>query len=373
MQKLLHSLTVFCLLVSSALVNATDFKVLFINPGHPDGDITGSFWSKVSLFMQAASKDLDVELVQIYAMRDHLLMKKLAQKAPDHKPDYVVVVNEKGVGLELLETLTASNIPTFALLNSFPLDDLNRLSSAQRAMFVGSVVPDNYAAGKSQLKALLALHSSQYNRNDNYTLLALRGDHTSPASIARKQGMLAQLSESQNVTLAYSPVANWSRQEAYSIVRGLVNRQRIDLIWSANDAMAFGASKAIAEADLDYQVTIGGVNWDLTQESSALDVSFGGHVTLGAKAVVMLSDFHHRIAAPCEMHQLLNIFKGSQADSIERFNINTSAENIDKFDFTRFSKRHGSVAKFTTDTFVTEKYQALTQNELSNRCQLNTF
>ena len=146
--------------------------------------------------MQAASKDLDVELVQLYAMRDHLLMKELAQSVPDHKPDYVIVVNEKGVGLELLETLTAFNIPTFALLNSFPLDDLNQLSSAQKAKFIGSVVPNNYAAGKSQLKTLLSLHSSQYNRNDNYTLLALRGDHSSPAALEREQGMLAQLSES---------------------------------------------------------------------------------------------------------------------------------------------------------------------------------
>lgn len=320
--------------------------------------------------MEAASKDLNVELIQLYAKRDHLLMKQLTQEVPKHDPDYVIIVNEKGVGLELLETITDFNIPTFALLNSFPLDDLNQLSSAQKAKFIGSVVPDNYAAGKNQLKTLLSLHSRQYNRNDNYTLLALRGDHSSPAALEREQGMFAQLSESQNITLAYSPVASWSKQEAYDIVRGLVKRQRIDLIWSANDAMAYGAANAISEADLDYQVSIGGVNWDLAQENPAIDVSYGGHVTLGAKALVMLSDYHHRAAAPCEMHVLLNIFKASEADSIKQFNRNTSTENINQFDFSRFSKRHIERSKFNMDTFVTRQYQALTHLEADNQCQI---
>ena len=104
-------LNLFC----SAITYARDINVVFLNPGHPSDNATGKFWSNVTRFMEAASNDLDINLVTIYAYRNHVLMKSLTQQVIEQKPDYVILVNEKGIALNIFKEIAAHEIPVFML------------------------------------------------------------------------------------------------------------------------------------------------------------------------------------------------------------------------------------------------------------------
>ena len=119
MKKFLAGLLFVYSVLANEHVFAGNFNVVFINPGHPVADSTGTFWSSVNRFMQAAANDLDIELVSLYAERDHILMKQLAQTVNSHSPDYVIIVNEKGVGKELVKAIAPYKLPIFTLLNGF--------------------------------------------------------------------------------------------------------------------------------------------------------------------------------------------------------------------------------------------------------------
>ncbi|MCC2618203.1 hypothetical protein LJ739_18245 [Aestuariibacter halophilus] len=95
MKWLIHALLALSICFP-ALSQPVGFRVVFINPGHPDKDATGRFWSNVNRFMQAAATDFGIDLISLYAQRNHLLMTSLVTQIDNLKPDYVILVNEKG-------------------------------------------------------------------------------------------------------------------------------------------------------------------------------------------------------------------------------------------------------------------------------------
>lgn len=367
MKNLILRLCLLLLLLSTHAWSK-EFKVVFINPGHPTGDATGSFWSNVNRFMDAAADDLNIELISLYAERNHLLMKALAESVIEQNPDYVILVNEKGVASELVRSIASDDIPIFLLLNTFNEDEFRQLTDKQNSLIIGSLIPDNFSAGQRLMDDLLAIHKQKSKTPANIHTLALQGDYNSAAAVDRQAGLMASLKANQDVVLLDGPVANWSQQVAYRKVKGLIQRHNIDIIWAANDAMAFGASKAIAEAELDYAVTIGGVNWDRPNASSPIDISYGGHVTLGAKALAMLSDYHMKLRTGCDMHIKINVFKASSDESLRSFHDNTSEKNLDSFDFSRFSKQHAEPATFSLYTFVDKRYQPYNTEDEKSLC-----
>ena len=368
MHRFIISLLLAGVVFFSGHAVASKVKVVFINPGHPHGDSTGAFWSTVNRFMQAAANDLDIELTTLFANRDHLMMKNLATTVGKYSPDYVIIVNEKGVGVDLVRSISRHNIPIFSLLNSFSSDELQQLMDNQKALLIGSLTPNNFIAGKMLATDLLAIHQQKYSNLVPYHFLALQGDYRSPAALERKRGLMTFLASNNNVNLIDMPIGNWSRQQAYLKVKGLLKRQRIDVIWAANDPMAIGAKKAVEEANLSYQVTIGGINWDEKDADYPIDISYGGHVTLGAKALAMLADFHNKQMSRCEMHLKLDIFKSDKQNNLAMFLANTHGENIEQFDFTRFSKQHQNTAVFTLDTFVDKNYKQIANNNVYAPC-----
>lgn len=321
--------------ICSGLVNAQNIKVVFINPGHPEVDATGKFWSKVDAFMHESARDLEVELVSLYAERNHILMKSLIKKLRNIGPDYVVLVNEKGVATDMVKEVARYEIPIFMLLNRFSQDDLLTMSVTEKSAIIGSLVPDNYSVGKNLAKDLIALHRKKTNKS-SLNIFALYGDYTTPASLERESGFKSVLEADADIKLVGGEIANWSRVEAFEKLRGVAKRLPIDIVWAANDPMAFGASEALAGSGRTHDTTVGGINWDIDNDAS-LDVSYGGHVTLGALAIVMLSDFHHGLLNRKEMHQKVDIFKRGSESDIKRFNAFLGSAKMQAIDFSRFS------------------------------------
>lgn len=352
----------------SVSLSAAEFKVVFINPGHPQGDDTGAFWSDVNRFMKASANDLNLELTTLFANRNHIQMKKLAKTAARYKPDYVIIVNEKGVGVDLVRLIAPYEIPIFTLLNGFSDTELLRLTKQQKRLLIGSLTPNNFLAGQGLMKQLLQHHIRTKGDSSKIEVLALLGDYRSWAAIERQAGLNAAIESTENLHLLDATVANWSKSEAYRKVKGLLMRQKVDIIWAANDPMAFGARTAVTEAGLTGKVTIGGINWDAAYYDTPFDLSFGGHVTLGAKSLVMLADHHKGMMKDCEMNVEHNIFQSSEDDKLTKFITNTNGHNIERFDFTLFSKRNKNPAPYDLNVFINNDYQSVPYSAPRNTC-----
>lgn len=349
--------------------SAQQNKIVFINPGHQNENSTGHFWFDVSRFMQAAANDLDIELITLFANRDHLLMRQLAQQVYQYKPTAVIIVNEKGIGISLVKQIAKQQIPIFTLLNGFTKQELARLNKQQKDLLIGSLVPNNYIAGKALMADLYQLHQQKVNTTEPYELLVLRGDYTSSASIQREQGVAVHLAANPKLHLIDSPVANWSKLEAYKKVKGILQRNHIDIIWAANDPMAYGASRAVKESGLAEKITIGGINWDQVNSDYPIDVSYGGHVILAAKALVMLHDHQTGIIPSCRMNKKQDVFSRNIGNNLKRFRNNTQGQKLEQFDFSRFSLTSPQPAKFELATFITNTYTQETSPNLA--CQNN--
>ena len=315
-------------------------KVVFLNPGNPDENATGSFWLNVTRFMEAAANDLDIELVTIYAHRNHILMKKQAREILEYKPHYVILVNEKASALPLIKQITAHDIPVFMLLNTLDKKDLALLSEKEKTLLCGSLIPNNYIAGKKLLNGLVKIYESlpdKLSTKNQRNLLALQGDYNTQASLAREQGLLDALHKNKQLTYVDSSVANWSKELAYEKVKGILKRTQINIIWAANDAMAFGAKQAVMESNLPYPIIIGGVNWDIEDQHYPVNLSFGGHVSLGAMSLVMLKDINENYLPDNKRHQVIDIFESNLTPYYPPFIKRLHENALDRYDFVKFS------------------------------------
>jgi len=323
------------------------FKVVFLNPGFPAQNHTGNFWSNVTLFMEAAAADLDIELVTIYAQRDHILMRSMIKDIIAHKPKYVVLVNEKGIALDILKQLATHDISSFMLLNNLSSNDLSALTVKENYLFKGSVIPNNYIVGMKLFNGLAKLF--QPKSNEFLTLLSLQGDYTTPASLERERGLTDALKYNKSVKAIDSTVANWSKEQAYKKIKGILQHAHIDIIWTANDAMAFGAKKAIEESNIGYPIYIGGINWDIDDPHFPVNLSYGGHVALGAQALIMLKDIDNNRLVVDDRHQIIDIFESSLSPYYKNFTQRLSQNKLEYYNFSRFSLSSEIPLSFTIE------------------------
>lgn len=327
----------FCLFCIPSVL--AQHKVIFINPGYADTNTTGPFWFEVSELMRDAADDLDIDLTIEYANRNHILMKSLVVEAIDTKPDMLILVDEKSVLSQLLLDLPKFDTPIYFLLNRPTDDELAALSSKGLNMS-GSVVPNNVQAGKLLAQKLVEKNNGQAN------IYAIHGDYTTHASIDRQQGITDYISKTNNAKLVAQSVANWSATQAYRQSIGFLNHQKqINIIWSANDAIALGAISALNDNKIRDKVLVGAINWPLKAASEKIDICIGGHVTLGALAMVNIYDIFQQ--QPLELHQSIAIFTPHTAKTVtfvEQIHSNSLAIDFKKFSKTEQNSEPFSIA-----------------------------
>lgn len=351
--KLYRLLTITSLLLVS--YNAHALEIRFINPGFSDSvdsknNNTGNFWFDVSKIMQNAATDLDVTLTIKYANRNHILMKELIQQAINDKPDYLILVNEKNVTSKYLSKIDSKNVPIYFLLNRPSPASVDKLRN-NGTNIVGSITPNNRVAGKLLMQELYNTFSKKTTTQAH--TLALLGDYATPASIMRTQGLMDFLTQTPQVTLIAKEVANWSEQEGFRKTLAYMQQApEINIIWCANDAIAFGAKRALKQLNKQSQVIVGGINWEAPpNNSSELDVSIGGHVLLGAYALVNLFDNHTQPQHSPLLHRTADIFDPLNAANIPLYKaINTTG--LAEIDFMQFSKTRADWHEFTIENLL---------------------
>ena len=277
-----------------AVAHAT--SVVFLNPGNS----TETFWVSYSQFMQAAARDLGMDLRILYAERNPQntleQARELFQGA--EKPDYLVLVNEQYVAPQILRLSQGSGIKLF-IVNSPLTDGQRELIGQSRHNYsdwTGSMVGDDEQAGYRMLKELLR-KLGPLPAGQTVDLLAFSGLKVTPSAQLREQGLRRALAEHPQVHLRQLVYGEWNRERAYRQAQQLLGRYpQARLIWSANDEMALGAMRAARELGRKpgTDLLFSGVNSSPEALQALIDgklsVLVAGHFTLGGWALVALHD-----------------------------------------------------------------------------------
>ena len=285
-------------------------RIAFVNPGKHDE----FFWPAVSAAMQAAADQFGFALEIQYAERDAQAIGRLGRAiiARAEPPDFLILVNEFQAGAALLRAADARGIKTVMLLNSFYGADAVTMGApgAIYPHWIGSLIPDNRAAGRRMANALAACarRTGAKGPDGKYHILALLGDSTTPASLDRTDGMRATLAAHPDIVLDREFNTNWQTPKGHDLTANFLtwaaaHKMPTAGIWAANDALALGAIAA-AEARQRHpgkDLCVVGLNW--SPEALALvrdgkmEMTDGGHFLAGGWAMVMIHDY---LAAPDE-------------------------------------------------------------------------
>jgi ABC-type sugar transport system substrate-binding protein len=295
MTRLLQGL--LAIVVCCWLSSASAASVVFLSPG-PASD---GYWAAYARFMQAASTRLGMSLTVRFSNRDTRELLGLARDAlqgPD-RPDYLVFSNELNVAPEILRLSQESNVKLFAVNNTLTDDQIRILGDLPQRYprFLGSLVGNDEEGGYLAAKHLIG-RSQAMRSGRAVQMLVFSGTNTTPVSLKREQGMYRALAEHPEIRLRQIVLGGWRRDRALEQARLLLKRYPdINLIWAANDQMAFGAMDAVREMGRvpGKDVLFSSINWSPESLSAMQDgrisALVGGHFRLGGLAMVLLHDY----------------------------------------------------------------------------------
>lgn len=278
-------------------------RLAFINPGHPHED----FWVTAGQVMQAAARALELPLEQHFAGRDPeralALARALAQRPASQRPDYVILVNEKGLLVPAAKLLGEAGIASLAAFSGLlPQERETWAPRRGLPLLLGTLEPRAEDAGYQTARALISegLRRRMQGPDGRLHLLAIAGDRSTPVSIQRTLGMRRALAEFPQVQLDQVVFADWKRDEAGELMaRQLARGATPQLVWAGSDQMALGAMAVARRSghhpgqDLLFSAINTSDEALRARQNGDLTALSGGHFLLGALAVVMLYD-HHR-------------------------------------------------------------------------------
>ncbi|POF28586.1 ABC transporter substrate-binding protein [Roseibium marinum] len=336
-------LWIWCFLTFAGVAQSADFRVTFINPGGETG-----FWGDVSRTMAAAAADLNVELEILYADRQPYIMEALLKKRLDDGdlPDYFVLVNENQSAARLLQLMDGKPSKVFFLLNKLTAKQKNNLErhNIDLRNIVASIVPDNETAGYEMAQSLIEKARKLKPQGEPIHLLALTGDTTTPAGLQRETGMLRAVADNPDVRLLHAIPTDWNETIAFRRARDVFARTKVDVVWGANDDIAFGALKAAVEAGLipGENIFFAGLNWSLRGMEAVreqnLTMTHGGHFFAGAWSMVMLRDHFFRTVEGEVFVDVLFKMSPVTLENVDLYLTNLGDGNWEKIDFSQFRK-----------------------------------
>ncbi|WP_445178518.1 ABC transporter substrate-binding protein [Pseudomonas sp. McL0111] len=283
------SLALFSAVFGSA---ARAESVLFLNPGSTEE----TFWLSYSQFMQAAARDLQIDLKILYAQRNPeltLAQARLALQGPN-RPDYLIFANEQYVAPQILRMAQGSGVKLFIVNAALTANQQSLLG--EREEHIGSLVPNDEEGGYLMMKELIRLHPP-VAPGEVIEALAFSGLKITPSAQLREHGMQRALAEHPQVRLRQLVYSGWTQERAYEQARLLFARYpKVSLVWSANDEMAFGAMRALEETGKTpgKDALFSAVNTSPAALQALVDgrlsALLGGHFTLGGWALVEVHD-----------------------------------------------------------------------------------
>lgn len=334
--------------LASQIVLAAGFNVVFINPGRSDEP----FWRSATRFMQPAAHQLDIRLEVLYAERDHLKMIELVTQIAERpkKPDYLMIVNEKLAGGEMLKMADAAGIKTLVVFSKFDEAQTAEMGRPRQKYrhWLGSLTPNAIDAGRQTAVELVrqALQQRVVADDGKVHVAAIAGDKATPTATQRLQGAVEEFAAHPSVILEQVVHGNWDRARANEQAAALLLRYpKISAFWAASDLMAYGAMAAAEAAgrkpgaDLLFSAINNSPEVLQARLDGRISALSGGHFTTGAWGLVMLYDYHHGKDFKKEGLELnAPLFVLLDEERAQRFLARFGDENFSTIDFRQFSK-----------------------------------
>ncbi len=333
-------------------------QVTFLNPG----DASDPFFDVLVSFMRRAAADLDVELEVVDCHRDHAELRRNARAVVERAtpPEYLLLVNEQGLAVEILPAASARGTKVLLLNEGLMVPDRQALGSPgeRHTGWLGELVPDDRRAGHVLAQTLIdAARPAHRNGNGKVVAAALGGSFTS-SSLLRINGLRQAAAENPDVALREVVAANWQQERARSeTARLLAEHPDLSVVWAASDQMALGAVEAIAAAGkvAGRDVLVGGVDWAPFAfgkvREGVFTATVGGHFLDGAWAIVLLYDHHHKPVrgAIAEKSQLAVVTRAN-VDAYER--LFTRRQQVDFRQFSKVFNPAQPSYRFTVDAIL---------------------
>ena len=269
-------------------------SVVFLNPGMS----TETFWVSYTQFMQAAAKDLGLDLRVRYSERDtrNTLTQAREVLHGSKRPDYLVLVNEQYVAPQILRMAQGSGVKLLLVNNALTADQVQLLEARNDAGWLGSLVANDEQAGYLMLSDLIRQYGP-VAPGKTIDLLAFSGAKNTPAAQMREQGLRRALAEHPEVHLRQLVYGEWSRQRAFEQATQLLKRYpQTALVWSVNDEMALGAMQALQDSgrvpgkDTLFSAINSSPEILQARLDGRLSTLVAGHFTLGGWAMVLIAD-----------------------------------------------------------------------------------
>lgn len=189
------------------------------------------------------------------------------------------IKNLMDMGIDLLIVSPNESAPLTAIISEVhkttPVIVLDRkINTDDYTVFIGS---DNYLIGQKAGEYVTSLY-----RNKKINVLEIAGLLGSTPAIERSQGFYDTISANENITIAKKITANWLRDTAEDKMLDFLSSDEfdntIDVVYSHNDPMAYGAYKALTKMNIpiDYIIGIDG----LAGETGGIELVKNGIIDL---------------------------------------------------------------------------------------------
>lgn len=342
--------------------------VVFVNPGFET-----TYWWMCSEFMKSVAKDLGIALEIIYSDRDHIQMvehvREVAQR--ENKPDYLIVVNEKPMAIEMFDAAEEAGINVMLMSNDLTETESHvaGLPRTRYPHWLGVILPDNISGGRLIAETLIDEYGEQ-TPSEPMQMVAIAGSRATVASIERLEGLNQVLENNDQVNLEQIAYGEWETQRAYESSLGLLRRYPdLNLIWTANDEMALGAIRAIEENGLipGEDILVSGLNWSKEGLESVrkgeMTASIGGHFIIGGCTLITLYDHYHGVdfAEDEGLRFRVETFKTINQEHVDEYSKFILPESWESIDFKKYSKyEHPEIESygFSVDAFLEDVLQS---------------
>ncbi len=340
---------------SSAVLSAP--KIVWFSTLQEDLSDKSGFWKRVHDLVQAAGEDLDVDLEILYAEENFIKMQQQVEAVlsnPETRPDGIIFHNYKRVGEFILDRAESLGVKSIMFNSGLDPSKKTKLPRQDYAHWIGEILPDDVYAGAELLRQLKLAADQLPARQTTVTeVLALEGNPSSQAYLARREGLERVLKQDKQLQFKQYFPADWSREAARTKFSAIIKRYpNARIMWAANDSMALGLIDGAREYGKEpgRDFVTGGVDW-LSESFDAvrsghMAVTVGGHFVEGMWALILMYDYLngldfapiHGTSIPTRMLAITRDVLNRHGDLVNKL----GADNLGQVDFRQFSRFHNA-------------------------------
>lgn len=331
-------------------------KVTFLVPDPPG---VSPFWTETIEIMRAAAEDLKIDLRFAYSRSNSYSLKKdgLAVLNAKNKPDYFLSGYWISTTQHHLQRAEQLGIRTYIFNSGVAPQERNEVGQPREKykLWIGQMTPNELDAGYVQADILInKAKAAGKTDNGKIHVVGLGGwGNKDEMEENRYKGLKKRVNEQSDAVLDKLVLTGWIQSTAYDELLGILKQSpETSVVWSAGDLMALGAIKAVKDTGKvpGKDVFIGGIDWSRNGidavSSGEMVTTLGGHFLGGAKALLLIHDYHYGLDFVHEpgliwQTQLKPVVASNAEEYREKLN------NLDwrKIDFRQFSKKYNSDLK----------------------------